>query len=470
MNPFLVIVIGTSIVLIGIIRLRLHPVISLLLAALATAALTSPEMLYSYALNSGMDEEKANVFSNKGIGDRMADAFGNTSAKIGILIALASIIGTALMRSGGAERIIRSLLFVFGKNNVGMSLSLSSFILAIPVFFDTVFYLMIPLVKSLSIRNKRKFSLFLMAIIAGGVMSHSLVPPTPGPLFVAKELGVDIGLMMIGGIIVGLITVVAGFGYAVWANKRWDLPMRNSTDISNEELEKFSDLKDENLPSLWLSLLPVVLPLLLITGNTFSTMVYGNEKGFVSTLFNNLGDANIALIISCLVAMFLLWSQIREPLKFGQYMTESLSSAGMIILITASGGTFGQTLQQTGIGIQIGQLAASYQTAILPLAFLITALVRSAQGSATVAMVTAIGVISGTMTENLQFHPLYIALAIGCGSKVFAWMNDSAFWVITKMSGMEVKETIQHFSYLLVVMAITGLISVMILSQIFPLV
>lgn len=456
--------------LIGIIRFKLHPVISLLLAALATAVLTSQEMLHNYALSIGMDESKVQAFSNKSIGDRLADAFGNTSAKIGILIALASIIGTALMRSGGAEKIIRSLLFVFGKKKAGISLTLSSFILAIPVFFDTVFYLMIPLVKSLSIRNRGKFSLFLMAIIAGGVMSHSLVPPTPGPLFVAKELGVDIGLMMMGGIIVGLITVMAGYVYAVWANKKWDLPMRDTTDISNDDLEQFSDMKDENLPSLWLSLLPVILPLVLIAGNTFTTMFYGDKGGFVSILFKNIGDANIALIISCLAAMYLLWINMVDKSKFGEYMTESLSSAGMIILITASGGTFGQMLQQTGIGVEIGKMASNYQMAILPLAFIITAVVRSAQGSATVAMVTAIGVISGTMTENLQFHPVYIALAIGCGSKVFAWMNDSAFWVITKMSGMKVKETIQHFSYLLVVMAITGLIAVMILSQIFPLV
>jgi gluconate:H+ symporter, GntP family len=472
MNPIIVIIIGTSVVMLGIVKLKLHPVISLLLAALVTGLLTTPGMLYNYAVHSGMPEAKAIALSKENIGDRLATAFGNTSAKIGILIALASIIGTALMRSGGAERIIRSFLGIFGKKNAGVSLSLGSFILGIPVFFDTVFYLMIPLVKSLSIRHLKKFSLYLMAIIAGGVMSHSLVPPTPGPLFVARELKVDLGVMMIAGIVVGLITVAAGFVYAIWANKKWDLPMRSTIDMTNEDLEQFSARKNEELPSLWFSLLPIVLPIVLITANTFSSMGSagaGNISG-IKKIFSVIGDANIALFISCCVAMLLLWKSLKNKSDFSKYITEALTSAGVIILITAAGGAFGQMLQQTGIGIKIGELASRYQMAILPMAFIITAIVRTAQGSATVAMVTAIGVMSGTVTDNLQFHPVYLALAIGCGSKVFAWMNDSAFWIISKMSGMDVKETVKYFSYLLVVMAVTGLIVVMILSQLFPMV
>jgi GntP family gluconate:H+ symporter len=141
----------------------------------------------------------------------------------------------------------------------------------------------------------------------------------------------------------------------------------------------------------------------------------------------------------------------------------------VIILITSAGGAFGQMLQQTNIGARVGTLADSYQMAILPLAFLITAVVRTAQGSATVAMVTAIGVMSGFAdASGLSFHPVYLALVIGCGSKVFAWMNDSAFWIITKMAGMDEKETIRYFSFLLLVMAISGLVSIMILAWVFP--
>jgi len=474
MDPILIILIGTAVVLFCIIVLRLHAFVSLLLAALVTAILTSPELLHTFGLSSGMSEQEAIEFSKVSLGKRLGLAFGNTSGKIGILIALASIIGTSLMRSGGAERIVRSLLRLFGKKNSSVALLFSSFTLAIPVFFDTVFYLMIPVIKSMGIKNPKKFSLYLMVVIAGGVMAHSLIPPTPGPLFVAETMNIDLGTMMIGGIVIGLVTVLSGYGYAIWANARWDLPMRSTPDISIDELKHISEKENKDLPSLWLSLLPVVLPIILITGNTLSKMLSKGhtdltvfQTNLVST-FSILGDPNIALLISAVIAMYLMWSKTLEIKAFKSYIYEALTSAGMIILITSAGGVFGQMLQQTGIGARIQDMSSGYQMAILPMAFLITAAVRSAQGSATIAMVTTIGIMSGVVSEGLAFHPVYLALVIGCGSKIFAWMNDSAFWIITEMSGMEEKETIRHFSLLLMVMAFAGLISIMILSKLFP--
>ena len=220
MDPILIILIGTIVVLFCIIVLKLHAVISLLLAALITGLLTSPELIFNYGIHSGFSEQEAISLSQITLGKRLAIAFGNTSGKIGILIALASIIGTSLMKSGGAERIVRSLLGLFGKKNTSLALLSGSFVLAIPVFFDTVFYLMIPLVKSLGIKNTKKFGLYLMTVIAGGVMAHSLIPPTPGPLFVAEEMGIDIGAMILGGLAIGIITVISGYLYAIWANRK----------------------------------------------------------------------------------------------------------------------------------------------------------------------------------------------------------------------------------------------------------
>lgn len=467
MNAITIILIGAAIVLFCIVRLKLHAAISLLLAALVTALLTSPELLLVYAKQSGMTEADALAFSEVPIGKRLATAFGNTSAKIGILIALASIIGTALMRSGAADRIIRGLLNLFGQKNSSIALLSGSFTLAIPVFFDTVFYLMIPLVKSLSVRNPKKFSLYLMAVIAGGVMAHSLIPPTPGPLFVAEEMGIDLGLMIIGGLVIGSITITAGYLYALWANKKWDLPMRDTPDITVKELEQYVARPTSELPNLGFSLLPVLLPLFLITGNTLSSVLLPKDS-LAYSILTTLGEANIALFVGALLSMIILWKQLREKAAFQRYITEALTSAAMIILITSAGGAFGQMLQQTGIGVQIENLASQYQLALLPMAFLITAVVRSAQGSATVAMVTAMGVMSGVIGTDLAFHPVYLALAIGCGSKIFAWMNDSGFWIITKMSGMEVQETIRHFSILMTVMALAGLIAIMLFSVLFP--
>ncbi len=474
MDPIFIICVGVVVVLFSIIVLKLHAVISLLLAATVTGLLTSPEHIYEFAISKGMSDGAAQSMANETLGKRISNAFGNTAGKIGMVIALASIIGTALMRSGGAERIIRSLVSLFGKKNTSFAFLTSSFTLAIPVFFDTVFYLMIPLVKSISVRDPKKFSLYLMTIIAGGVMAHSLIPPTPGPLFVAEEMGIDLGAMIIGGLVIGAITVLAGYAYAIWANRNWDLPMRDTEDIDVEELQRFSQKKSEDLPSLGLSLLPIVLPIILIAGNTILNLTFEGKTSLsafeenILSLFTMLGNSNIALFISALIAMFLLWSKLKDMDTFKKFIYESLVSAGIIILITSAGGAFGQMLQQTNIGSQVESLAQAYQTAILPLAFVITAAVRTAQGSATVAMVTAIGVMSGFTAAGLDFHPVYLALVIGCGSKIFPWMNDSAFWIITKMSGMQEQETIKYFSYLLTVMGLSGLVAIMILSNVFP--
>ncbi len=473
----MIIIIGTFVVLFCIIVLKLHALIALLLAAFTTGILTPPELIYEYAIHSGMSEQGAQTLSTMGIGSRLADAFGNTAGKIGILIAFAAVIGTCLMKSGAAERIVRGLLKLFGKKNTSLALLSSSFTIAIPVFFDTLFYLMIPIVKTFGIRDPKKFSLFLMTVLAGGVMAHSLVPPTPGPLFVAEELGVDLGMMIIVGLVVGIITILSGYGYAVWANRKWDLPLRDTPDVSVEDLKKYSEQGQKDLPGIWVSILPILLPIILITGNTITQAVTGGNEANISSFasgtlnfFSTLGNANIALGLATILALLLLWTRTKEIAKFKKFVLESLTSAGLIVLITSSGGAFGKMMQQTGIGIRMETLAADYQMAIIPMAFLLTAVVRTAQGSATVSMITTIGIVSGLVSTGLGFHPVYLAMAIGCGSKIFGWMNDSGFWIVTKMSGMEEKETIRHFSFLLTVMGVVGLIAVMVLSRFIPLV
>lgn len=479
MGPISILLIGIAIVLVGIIIFRLHAFLPLIIAALVVGALTSDDALFQYALGKGMGEAEAMAFMNQTIGQRLAAAFGNTCGKIGILIAMASIIGICLLKSGAADRIIRSSLQLFGKKRAPVAFLASSFTLSIPVFFDTVFYLMIPLGKSLGIRFPKKYGLFLMAIIAGGVMAHSLVPPTPGPLFVAEELGVDLGVMILGGLIIGIITVSAGYLYALWANHKWQLPLRDTADTSIEELVAFSKTPSTALPPLFLSLLPILLPLILIAGNTILQATLGQgpvesrtsfQQSLLSTMLV-LGNSNLALTISAICALALMRTKVQDQKQYARFIQDALQSAGLIILITAAGGALGGMLQQTGIATTIESLAKQYQIAVLPLAFLVTTLVRTAQGSATVAMITAVGVLGGMSSpDTLGFHPVYLALAIGCGSKPFPWMNDSGFWVVTKMSGMTEREGIQHFSFLLTIMGLVGLLAIIFLAKLFPMI
>jgi GntP family gluconate:H+ symporter len=414
------------------------------------------------------------------VGERVAQGFGRTCTKIGILIAMASIIGKFLLESGAAERIVRSLLKLLGEKRAPGAFLGSGFLLGMPVFFDTVFYLMIPLGKAMGIRTGRNYGLFIMAIVAGATMTHSLVPPTPGPLFVAGELSVNIGLMIAGGIVVGFFTVSAGYLYALWANRKWPIPVRDTADTSIADLRSMTEKDEATLPPFWLSILPIVLPILLIAGGTFFNSWTKTQSPIttapwwrsIAVLIDNVGNPNVALTISAAIALVTFaWRNRDQKKNITAFLQNALSSGGLIILITSAGGAFGGILQQTGIGYRIQELATSYHIAVLPLAFCVTAIVRTAQGSATVAMITAVGILGGLAGNGqMGFHPVYLALVIGCGSKLIPWMNDSGFWVICKMSGMTEGETLKTCSTMMTLMGIVGLIVIMILARLFPLV
>lgn len=480
MDPLLLLLLGMIIVLGGILLLRLHPFLALVLGALIIGGLTPQSNLEIYTKSNNYSVEETQTLAEKSLGRKVAGEFGATCGKIGLLIALAALIGKALLESGAAERIVRSALKLFGERRAPFSFLTSSFLLATPVYFDTVFYLMIPLAKAMGMRTGKNYVIYIIAIIAGGTMAHSLVPPTPGPLFVAGELGVSIGLMMLGGLVVGVFTSGAGFLYGLWANRKWPIEVRETPDISLAELRQLSGKESRDLPPLWLSLLPIVLPVFLIAGDTILSVTWGRlavsslaflQKAVIM-FFNRLGDPNIALAISSGIGLILLIKAFKgDRPQMAKAVQAALSSAGMIILITAAGGAFGAILQQTGIGPRIQELSSTYSLAVLPLAFFVTAVVRTAQGSATVAMITAVGILGGLAAGgSMGFHPVYLALAIGCGSKPFPWMNDSGFWIICKMSGFTETENFKYFSFTLTIMGVVGLAVVTILAKLFPLV
>lgn len=479
-DPLWLLLVGMIVVLGGILLLRLHAFLALILGALIVASLTTPAALEEYANEKEMTAKETAALVESSVGERVAQGFGRTCTKIGILIAMASIIGKFLLESGAAERIVRSLVKWLGEKRASHAFLSSGFLLGMPVFFDTVFYLMIPLGKAMGIRAHRKYGLYVMSIVAGATMTHSLVPPTPGPLFVAGELSVNMGLMIVGGIVVGLFTVSAGYLYALWANRKWTIPVRDTADTSVADLKNMAEKDETTLPPFWLSMLPIILPVLLIAGRTFFNSLIEKQSPRLTTpgwqsiavLINNLGDPNVALTISAGVALltFAYWYRDRRK-NVTTFLQNALASGGLIILITSAGGAFGGSLQQTGIGPRIQELATSHQMAVLPLAFFVAAVVRTAQGSATVAMITAVGILGGLAGGGqLGFNPLYLALAIGCGSKLIAWMNDSGFWVICKMSGMTEGETLKTCSTMMAIMGIVGLFVIMILARLFPLV
>jgi GntP family gluconate:H+ symporter len=442
MNPIAVVLIGVVVVVGGILLLRLHAFLSLIAGAFVVAAL-SP--------------------TNQTIGKRVAEGFGAEATEIGILIAMAAILGKALMESGAAERIVLSLQRSLGEGRVAVALLISGFVLAALVLSDTTFYLLIPLARVSSARSGKNYLLNILAIVAGAVMTHSLVPPAAGPAMVAARLNVRLTTMMLGGVIVGGVASISGLAYALWANQQWVIPQRNSAGVSSAELERISKRDERTLPPLWLAVLPIVLPVALITWGDLSKNSIGGS----------LGEKNLALALAAGLGLVMVWSRRdraeRQPIPAA--VSQALASAGVMVLIISAGGSFGHVVQETGVAQVLRGNLPEAKLAILPLAFFITAALRTAQGSAIVAMVTAIGVVAPAAAGGaLGFHPVYLALAIGCGSKPIPWMNDAGFWIIGQMSGMTERETLKTVSVMMVIMGMAGLGVTMLGAWLFPLV
>ena len=479
-DPLLILAVGVMIVVGGIIGLKLHPFLALLLGAFVVALMTPATAIEQYAISKGTAPAAALAMTKKGIGERIALEFGNTCGKIGILIAMAAIIGKCMLESGAAERIIRSMLRLTGIEKAPIAFLVSSFFIGVPVFFDTVIFLMMPLAKAMTLRIGKNYLLLVLCIMAGAAMANSLVPPAPGPLFLVGEMKIPIGMMMIGGTIVGLFTITAGYFFALWANRKWPIPLRDSLDARLEDIRAIAAKDTANLPPLGVSLLPILIPLVFICADTALTATAtpgatATQSGFLRSIVNLVhffGEKNIAVVMGGIAALLILIRQKKSGKEgLTPFVQAALMSAGGIILITAAGGAFGGMLQQTGISARIADMTKEYQMALIPLAFLIAAVVRTAQGSATVALITASGILSGMATNaHLTFHPLYLGLAIGCGSKLIPWMNDAGFWIVCKLSNLTEQEALKTISPLLVVMGLAGLVIIMIGAQLFPLI
>jgi GntP family gluconate:H+ symporter len=456
--PLVILAIGIAVVLLLILRFRVHAFIALIVAAFVVSLLAPGEL--------------------GGKIGRAATAFGSVAGSIGIVIALASVIGKALLDSGAAERIVRSLTHTLGIKRAPAALVGSGFVLSIPVFFDTVFYLLIPIARSLWKTQRKNYILYLTAIVAGAVTTHALVPPTPGPLFVATALGVDLGLMILMGVLVGLPVSAVGLGVCYAINRRMPIDMR-----PNPGEEHLIDIPDAQrvLPPLWLSLLPVALPVLLISANTFATALAGPAEAMswewkqITGVAGVLGNPNLALLLSTVIAMFMLFRyRGRSLAELSEDTENALMSGGVIILITAAGGTFGAMLREAGIQQPIQAMIGNGGGAgalILLSAFAVASLLKFAQGSSTVAMITTASMFAAMAfgAAELGFHPVYLALAIGSGAMAISWMNDSGFWIFSKMGGLTSAETLKSWTVVTAALGATGLIVTLLLSSLMPL-
>jgi len=434
------------------------------------------------------------AMSRETIGERVAAGFGRTILDIGILIAMASILGGCLMAARGAERIVVSLRRAVGTERTPLAFLASGLLLGIPMFAEAVFYLLLPLAKAMWLESRRHYVLLVLAIVAGATMTHSLVPPTPGPLFVADAMGISIALMMRQGAIVAIVAALAGYTYARYADRRWGIPMPMAgAALTHDDVGPTSPAAGPLPPLVW-SLLPILLPVVLISADAaLSSSTYGLPGWLIQTI-QVLGDRNLALSLSAGAALLLLaWQAL--PDKSGSYVVgkadtsgsyvaganrgerirravrDSIVEAGEIILVIGAGGALGAVLRQAGMSELAAATVPEQKLLLLPIAWGITAVVRMAQGSATVAMITAVGIVGPiALADQLPYHPVYVAVAIGCGSKIGMWMNDSGFWVIARMSGMSEIETLRTASAMVFIEGCVGLVATLVLAAVWPLV
>ena len=287
MHPLLILAIGIFSIIFLIAALRLNAFIALITSAIIVSLLAPGE------------------FADKIT--RVATAFGATAGNIGVVIALAVVIGKCMMDSGAADRIVRAFLALLGEKRCSWALMCSGYVLAIPVFFDTVFYLLVPLARSMHRRTGRHYLKYCMAIAAGGVITHSIVPPTPGPLVMAEQLGIDLGMMILIGALVAIGPALIGMAFSTWLDRRLKIEMRPlGTGMQEPE-----PLPDDQLPALLPSLLPIVLPVVLVSANTAISAIAKTaaSESFVkqaAPIVAVLGNVNFAMLLSTAIAMWVL--------------------------------------------------------------------------------------------------------------------------------------------------------------------
>lgn len=468
MWPLVVLAIGLVVIVSLITLLRMHAFVALLLAAILTGILSGP-----------LPGELGTVAGNpaKGAGHwaqavKLSVAgFGSVAEKIGVVIALAAIIGVCLVESGAADKVVRRFLAALGEGRVAHALFGAGFLLSIPIFFETYFMLLLPLAQALHLRTGKDYMRYVLAICCGGTITHSLVAPHPGPLAMAENLHLDVGHTMLCGILAGLGPALCMWWLAQVISRRVNAPMRETGGVSHAELEAMMARPESALPPLWAALLPILLPLALIGASSLAAVL--SLKQTAPTLYawiEFLGERHIALMIGAFAAMALcMWQRRIGLAAVNKLVGPRFAEAGVIILIASAGGAYGAMLGHAGVGQVAGALAKHWELNLVFLGWAVSSIIRVAQGSATVAMITTSAIMFPILQSHQPpYHAMYIFLAIGFGSKMVSWMNDSGFWTVSKLSGFTESETLKSWTILVTAGSLIGLVECLLLSKLLP--
>ena len=432
MNLFIIIY-GTLIfIVVAIAKFKIHPFITLILAAIMVGFLM------------GLDGVV--------ILDKISEGFEKTLSSIGIIIGFGAIIGIFLEKSGSTASIAKYLLSVIGDKKSPLAINLSGVLVSIPVFCDSAFIILSSLNKSLSKKTGISVAVFAVALSTGLYVSHVFVPPTPGPLAAAAALEADLGLVIIIGLVIALPTAFAGYFWAV----KFGSKLTPTTPKIGNEIEEIV----ENKANILVVFLPIIMPIVFIGLRSmakYPSHPFGD--GMIADMLSFVGHPLPALFVGMLLALLLV--DKKTPVKeLYSWVSHVLKEAGVIILITGAGGSLGSILRSGNLGKLIEAQFTDLEVGIF-LPFILAALLKTAQGSSTVAIITAATIISPMMDVlglDSELSRALTVLAIGAGAMTVSHINDSYFWVVSQFSGMNTKNTLKMHTMATLIQGIVAIL------------
>ncbi len=381
--------------------------------------------------------------------------FGSIVSKIGIVIILGVLIGKLLEDTGGAEKLARSAIKVVGERNGPFAMAISGFLIAVPVYSDVGYVILSPLTKALSRKSGVCLAVLSVSLSAGLLATHVFVPPTPGPFAVVGLLGIDMGDMIIWGTFAAIMMTISGWVYAQFVMPRYLAPI-----IPEETAE---DTGNISMPHLIMAVMPLMVPIILILLKTTTDMFIAEKGNLIYKVIQFLGDPIMAMGLGAIVAIVLLRKKLSSKFTVKRLLEISIKDAGPIIFITAAGGSLGEVLEISGAGQAVAERIVSSGLPFILIPFLISGILKTIQGSGTVAIITA-ATLCLPISESLSMNPVLIAMAAGSGARLVCHVNDSYFWVFTNMNQFDTASGLKTLSAANIFMAFGGLFATWIAS------
>jgi GntP family gluconate:H+ symporter len=398
--------------------------------------------------------------------------FGGTLGSIGIIIGFGVMMGAIFEISGAARKMALTFIKLLGKGKEEIAMAITGFIVSIPVFCDSAFVILSPLAKSLSRNTGKSVITISCSLGAALLVTHSLVPPTPGPLAIAEFFQLDLGKFIMFGLIAAVPISISGLIYAKWIGKKlFKLPDPNDSSVlidrpyTQEELAETVTISEAGLPSTFMAFAPILIPIVLILLNTVAS-AFG-MTGVVKSFIGLVGDPVVAVAIGLLIAIYGLAGKVDRK-KVVSLLDDSIKQAGVIVFVTGAGGALGAVLKASGAGDAIANMLVQASIPGILLPFIMAYILRIVSGSATVGMLTAGSITAPILLAMTGVNPYMAGLACCIGSIGITNLHDSYFWVVNRTTGLtDVKEMFQNWFGCVLTLSTVGFVVLLLMNWIF---